>query len=96
MGFVVLCVAGSSGSSRRAQLAVYVAACAQAVAENCLLVNAWEAEVGRILGKPDVSQRGNYEMLRNEERASASLWSLSLVATQVPSRRCRNRTYSRK
>lgn len=38
-----------------------------AVAENCLLVNAWEAEVGRILGKPDVSQRGNYEMLRNEE-----------------------------
>jgi len=38
-----------------------------AVAENCLLVNAWEVEVGRLLGKPDVSQRGNYEMLRNEE-----------------------------
>jgi len=37
------------------------------VAENCLLVNAWETEVGRLIGSPDVSQRGNYEMLRNEE-----------------------------
>jgi len=36
------------------------------VAENCLLVNAWESEVGRLLGKPDVSQQGTYEMLRNE------------------------------
>jgi hypothetical protein len=37
-----------------------------AVAENCLLVNAWESEVGRAIERPDVSQRGNYEMLRNE------------------------------
>lgn len=36
------------------------------VAENCLLVNAWESEVGRLMGRPDISQRGNYEMLRNE------------------------------
>lgn len=37
-----------------------------AVAENCLLVNAWESEVNRLNARPDVSQRGNYEMLRNE------------------------------
>jgi len=37
-----------------------------AVAERVLLVNAWETEVARIVGRPNVSQRGNYEMLRNE------------------------------
>lgn len=37
-----------------------------AVAENCLIGNAWESEVGRLLGWPDISQRGTYEMLRNE------------------------------
>jgi hypothetical protein len=36
------------------------------VAENCLLVNAWETEVSRLSQNPDVSQRGNFEMLRNE------------------------------
>eukprot|EP00929_Paragymnodinium_shiwhaense_P038391 TRINITY_DN20285_c0_g1_i1.p1 TRINITY_DN20285_c0_g1~~TRINITY_DN20285_c0_g1_i1.p1 ORF type:complete len:1423 (-),score=317.21 TRINITY_DN20285_c0_g1_i1:250-4518(-) len=36
------------------------------VAENCFLVNAWETEVARAQGRPDVSQRGNYEALRNE------------------------------
>lgn len=37
-----------------------------AVAESCLLVNAWEVEVSRLSGRPNVSQRGNWEMLRNE------------------------------
>jgi hypothetical protein len=37
-----------------------------AVAESCLLINAWESEVSRLLQYPDVSQRGNHEMLRNE------------------------------
>lgn len=37
------------------------------VAENCLLINAWESEVGKLKNRPDVSQKGNYEMLRNEE-----------------------------
>jgi hypothetical protein len=36
------------------------------VAEDCLVVNAWESEVSRMLGYPDVSQKGNHEMLRNE------------------------------
>eukprot|EP00928_Gymnodinium_smaydae_P037743 TRINITY_DN26162_c0_g1_i1.p1 TRINITY_DN26162_c0_g1~~TRINITY_DN26162_c0_g1_i1.p1 ORF type:complete len:1468 (-),score=238.13 TRINITY_DN26162_c0_g1_i1:123-3920(-) len=36
------------------------------VAENCLLVNAWESEVIKLQGRPDISQRGNFEMLRNE------------------------------
>jgi hypothetical protein len=36
------------------------------VAENCLLCNAWESEVARAQGRPDMSQRGNYETLRNE------------------------------
>ena len=33
-----------------------------AVAEGCLLINAWEAEVSRALDFPDVSQRGNVVM----------------------------------
>lgn len=37
-----------------------------AVAETCLLVNTWEVEVVKSNGKPDVSQKGNFEMLRNE------------------------------
>jgi hypothetical protein len=37
-----------------------------AVAETCLLVNTWEAELSKAQGKPDTSQKGNYEMLRNE------------------------------
>lgn len=36
------------------------------VAENCLLVNAWESEVGRLMSRPNVSQQGTYEMIRNE------------------------------
>lgn len=36
------------------------------VAENVLLVNAWESEVARCAGRADVSQTGNGEMLRNE------------------------------
>lgn len=40
--------------------------CDYAVAENCLISNAWESEVGRLLAWPDISQRGTYEMLRNE------------------------------
>lgn len=51
------------------------------VAENCLLVNAWESEVGRLLSRPDISQRGNNEMLRNEEHEEVPFvytraWSL--------------------
>ena len=37
-----------------------------AMAESCLLVSAWEAEVSRLAGRADVSQRGTHEMLRNE------------------------------
>lgn len=36
------------------------------IAENCLLVNAWEAETAKVKNLPNVSQRGNLEMLRNE------------------------------
>jgi len=36
------------------------------VADHCLVCNAWEAEVACVLKYPDVSQRGNCEMLRNE------------------------------
>ena len=37
-----------------------------ALAEACLLVNAWESEAARCAGRPDLSQSGNGEMIRNE------------------------------
>jgi len=37
-----------------------------ALAECCLLVNAWESESARCAGRPDLSQSGNFEMIRNE------------------------------
>lgn len=37
-----------------------------ALAEACLLVNAWESESARCAGRPDLSQSGNGEMIRNE------------------------------
>ncbi|CAE7036031.1 NLRP5 [Symbiodinium natans] len=37
-----------------------------ALAECCLLVNAWESESARCAGRPDLSQSGNGEMIRNE------------------------------
>lgn len=37
-----------------------------ALAEACLLVNAWESESARSAGRPDLSQSGNGEMIRNE------------------------------
>eukprot|EP00927_Polykrikos_kofoidii_P054092 TRINITY_DN48573_c0_g1_i1.p1 TRINITY_DN48573_c0_g1~~TRINITY_DN48573_c0_g1_i1.p1 ORF type:complete len:571 (-),score=94.89 TRINITY_DN48573_c0_g1_i1:216-1682(-) len=42
------------------------------VAENCLIVNTWESEVARAQLMPDISQRGNYEMLRNETHNEVS------------------------
>jgi hypothetical protein len=45
-----------------------------AVAEGCLLINAWEAEISRALEYPDVSQRGNHEMFRNEVYNGAPFW----------------------
>eukprot|EP00435_Cladocopium_sp_Y103_P049656 s985_g15.t1 len=38
-----------------------------ALAEACLLVNAWESESARCAGRPDLSQSGNGEMIRNED-----------------------------
>jgi len=36
------------------------------LAQSCLLLSAWECESSRYSGRPDVSQHGNGEMIRNE------------------------------
>eukprot|EP00913_Durusdinium_trenchii_P023610 g22182.t1 len=56
-----------------------------ALAEACLLVNAWESESARSAGRPDLSQSGNGEMIRNEAyNDTPFVYSKDCFGTMIP------------